>query len=849
MWRDRLLEAALDFRVRSILEPIDQKVTALRHFAAKTSASPVHIQPPPRLLLKGHTGPQKNLMGTYRLVGAKTPRSRSSRDPSEPPLYRHEKDPSYYLYYYKPYGFWLVGSVPGRQHGWIFVKCKFRLPTMIPVFSRWMYWNKESSKWLMDTRISVEPIDTVDSEDKRLDLLHNIEDLFHAVPKDKAPKLLAYKSSSPPLRNNQPSPSSSTRGRQKSLISSTRSHSDLSVSSHPYSIERANSMEGTAGAAAVRARISDNAGGTCRGAWPANLDEDHFLCERCTALLKRHKHMVHRFMDRYAAHPPPFPTHTYAGRVAADALEAERIQPYGARVSVRVADYVIGTIYPSIIVPCQRANTRFAAILNRLSMKFPSFESLYSFMTKGSPQVKKSRRRHPPRHTFTPSPPARPPPESPQDGSGQELAWETCEKELEITVSSVEAMGFKLDEMGNVQGIRLSSEAYKKGLRPGMRVVGVGSTRFIANSDASSKAPSSLPSFSEPLEDKDVSQKNDVHASEPSKKSEEGEGGSDPPDVGLRILREIERQLTAPGHAREAASSPSSAHQAAETKANDSHDDKKGRIMLCVRALGRGDSGGRRGLESGEERADSMGDVTVRGAATELMRLCEATSVVEKLAGFSKCKAVLTAALRSPAIFPVLAGDHGADAYMPLLSYAIMRANPNHLLSHVQFVRLLHPNSLSVKDFVDACVAIKALLDLAASLPSETPQPALASRPLSRPPPSPSAPDAGRKKTKSNSQANAELSEAEEAETRRQLGAQMVKEGYPPSSVEFGVDLLSAADLRNVPKATAKLRQTLSDLTHLRELGYQTHEAMSALNKGGSLRKAAAALMARDSES
>mmetsp|Transcript_19148 Transcript_19148/g.36942 ORF Transcript_19148/g.36942 Transcript_19148/m.36942 type:complete len:248 (+) Transcript_19148:62-805(+) len=207
---------------------------------------------------------------------------------------------------------------------------------------------------------------------------------------------------------------------------------------------------------------------------------------------------------------------------------------------------------------------------------------------------------------------------------------------------------------------------------------------------------------------------------------------------------------------------------------------------------------------------NTMGHITVEGAATELVRLCEATSVVDKLEGFSKCKAVLTAALRSPAIFPVLAGDHGADAYMPLLSFAILKANPNHLLSHLQFVRLLHPDSLSVKDFVDACVAIKALLHLDSTTQAETPPPTPPPPPADRP--LPKRPD-----------------QVPDEDIRSKLGSAVVAMGYPADSVEFGIDSLSPEDLADATRAQAKLVSFLSDLRHLRGMGFPKNKAMLAL--------------------
>ncbi|GAB5369932.1 hypothetical protein AAMO2058_001448600 [Amorphochlora amoebiformis] len=771
-WKSALLEAVLDVRVQTILEPIASKLAALRTYALQASASLLHMQPSPRLLIRGHTGPQNSLMGYYRLV--KTPSSKRRRGKEddknkesqrEPPMYRHEKDPSLYLYYYKPYGLWLVGSVPGRHHGWLFVNCKFRLPTMIPEYSKWTYWNKESSRWMIDTKITVQPIDTVINKterEKQLDVLHRIEDLFTIIPTPKAKKTSSSLKHKSPRNSRSPTHAPSLKSRAQSTT----------IPANLLNLQEEEEEEGSRDA--------------CKGKWPASLEEDYFLCERCTAILKRHKQMVHRFMNRYASHSPPFTDQSHEAKVCAAALTSERVAPRGTRVSVRVADYVIGTIYPSILVPCTRANKRFSSLMNRLAKRFPTFESLYTFMS--NPKPKKSSEI---KNNFAPTsnpsasgtPVSSPPPEKKErkEGAGGGVR-------LRLILEGEEALLIPVDGR-LVSGVHLSSRAFRQGLRPGMQIVQIGNTEVPKDANSAEIRRMIKAADSDSGVERD-------------KRRRKGS------------TRKIPVYVQLPEQ-----TDPVSAPPTALLKTS-----------------------------SGET---SFGEITIQGAATELLRLCEATSVVEKLDGFSKCKAILTAALRSPAIFPVLEGDKGADAYMPLLSYAILRANPNNLLAHVQFVRLMHPDSLSVKDFVDACVAIKALYQLGSLSLSETvPPPPSSPQNTVAPEPPPEPEEVNKPKieelktpTAVHRRGSSPVMGIEEAELRGRLGEAMVSMGYPASSVEFAVDALSLADLADEAIAQGKLLGFLGDLQHVLEMGYPKHKAMLALIRYPNLREAVAYLI------
>ncbi len=623
-WKERLVEALVDYRVRMTLRPILAKVKALRQYVNRSSIGMSSLRAPRKIILKGHTGPQRALMGSYTLEKSSGPDGASDA----PPLYKHERENNLFLYYYKAYGLWLVGTVPGRHNGWLFVASKAPIPTMVQHNARWTFWDKANKKWNTDAGITVEAADageTVNSWSQRQEKVNSTDE----------------------------EASTAVVSRRRSLTQSL--HRLESLFNMP-----ASALSGGAAPAAQDAAEDGKAVGvarTCGGRWPSNLDDDHFLCDRCTSLLKKHKKMVHKFMNKYAANPPAFPTHTYAGRVAAAALQSERVSPVGSRVSVRVADYVIAAIYPQLFVPCKRAHRSFSVALSRLADRFPAFLDMY------------------------------------------------C------------AMG----------GRRRGADATK--------------------------------------------------------------------------ATETQEQV------------PST----------------------------------------------QLGDVTVQAAVMELLQLCEATSVVEKLDGFSRCKSVITTALRSPAVFPALGGDTGADAYMPLLAYAVVSANPVHLLSHLQFIRLMHPDSLSVKDFVDVCVAVKALFQLderysgkakdkesdgdSGQATKDKPEPASAAAEL-RTPPQQRA-DAGARSTAAARTASA-------GDVKRRLD-ENANEGLVPSLYDMGFDktdvddavraLGMAADAKDSGTSLTKAAAFLTDIQRLREMGYGKEESLGALMEHKTVKLAVQSLL------
>jgi hypothetical protein len=104
--------------------------------------------------------------------------------------------------------------------------------------------------------------------------------------------------------------------------------------------------------------------------------------------------------------------------------------------------------------------------------------------------------------------------------------------------------------------------------------------------------------------------------------------------------------------------------------------------------------------------APFLGEATIAAAVEQIRRVSEVQSIVDKLQCFITCRAILSTVLHQTG------GAAGADDYMPAYCFILMRANPEQLLSNIQFVRTLLQNSLSVKGFVDACVAIKCLMDV-----------------------------------------------------------------------------------------------------------------------------------------